>query len=61
MLSLKTALRLFEAKTLLTLTYGIEIIWEHLTERQLKGTESLKARFLKRAMGLSKYTPSRLT
>ena len=57
-LSMETALRLFEAKILPTLTYGIEIIWEYLTEKQLKNIEALKPRFLKRAMGLSKYTPS---
>ena len=61
LLRVQTAMRLFEAKILPTLTYGIEIIWEHLTERQLKSIESLKARFLKRAMALSKYTLSRLT
>jgi hypothetical protein len=60
LLSLKTAIRLFEVKVLPTLTYGLEIIWDHLAVKQLESLESLKARYLKRTMGLSKYTPSRL-
>jgi hypothetical protein len=57
---LKTAIRLFEVKDLPTLTYGLEIIWDHLSTKQLESIESLKARYLKRVIGLSKYTPSRL-
>jgi hypothetical protein len=57
---LKTAIRLFEVKVLLTLTYGLEIIWDYLSVKQLESIESLKARYLKRTMGLSKYTPFRL-
>ena len=59
-ISLKTAMRLFDAKIVPTLTYGIEIIWECLTVRQLQDIERLKATYLKRAMGVSKYTSSRL-
>ena len=60
LLSLETAIRLFNAKIEPMITYGIEIIWEHLTEKQLESIEGVKSRFLKRAMGLSKHTPSRL-
>ena len=57
-ISLKAAMRLFDIKIVPTLTYGIEIIWECLTVRQLQDMERLKATYLKRAMGVSKYTPS---
>ena len=60
LLSLKTAIRLFEVKVLPTLTYGLKIIWDHLSVKQLESIGSLKARYLKRTMDLSKYTPSRL-
>ena len=59
-LILKTAMRLLDVKIATTLTYGIEIIWEYLTVRQLKAVERLKTTFMKRAIGVSKYTPSRL-
>jgi hypothetical protein len=39
----------------------MEIIWNHLTKRNLTDIEKVKSAFLKRAMCLSKYTPSRLT
>jgi hypothetical protein len=44
LLSLQTAIRLFEAKVAPALTYGLEIIWEHLTVKQLQRIESVKAR-----------------
>jgi hypothetical protein len=34
-LSLKTASKLFKTKIMPILTYGIELIWDHLTERKL--------------------------
>jgi hypothetical protein len=61
LLSLKTAIGQFEAKVVPALTCGLEISWEHLTVKQLQSIESIKARYLKRSMGFSKYTPSRLT
>ena len=36
LLSLKTAIRLFEVKVLPTLTYGLESIWDHLSVKQLE-------------------------
>jgi hypothetical protein len=41
-------------------TYGLENIWVHLKKKQLERLEKLKATFLKKALCLSKYTPSRL-
>jgi hypothetical protein len=60
-LSMTTAMKLFDLKILPVLTYGIEIIWNHLTKSNLTDIEIVKSTFLKRAMCLSKYTPSRLT
>ena len=59
-MSLVSAMKLFDAKIWPTCTYGLEIMWEYLTPTQLRNVELLKARFLKRTLGLSKYTPSRL-
>jgi hypothetical protein len=59
-LSLTTAIRLFQLKVNPVATYGLENIWVHLKKRQLERLEKLKATFLKRAVCLSKYTPSRL-
>ena len=59
-LSLKTAMALFETKIVPILTYGIEITWEKLSSRDLLCMEKVKARFLKTALGVSKYTRSRL-
>ena len=51
---------LFQAKVLPTLTYGLDIIWDNLTVSDLNIIESLKARYLKRILGISKTAPSRL-
>ena len=59
-LSLKTAMKLFELKITPIITYGIAIIWEHLTKGNLAAIERVKAKFLKRVLSVSKYTPSRL-
>lgn len=59
-LSLKTAILLFNTKILPTLTYGLTLIWEKLNKKDLHSIEGVKAKFLKTAMGVSKYTPSRL-
>lgn len=60
-LSMSTAMKLFDLKILPIVTYGMEIIWDHLNKHNLRDVERVKASFLKRAMCLSKYTPSRLT
>ena len=59
-LSLDTAMKLFRAKILPTLSYGIEIIWPHLTVANLEIMERVKALYLKRALRLSKTTRSQL-
>ncbi|KAJ4451621.1 hypothetical protein ANN_03090 [Periplaneta americana] len=60
-ISLSTAMKLFELKITPIITYGIDLIWEHLTKNNLSDIERVKATFLKKALCLSKYTPSRLT
>lgn len=59
-LSLETAMKLFEAKVLPILTYGIETTWTDLSLGDLNTMEKVKARFLKAALGISKFAPSRL-
>jgi hypothetical protein len=61
LLSLNKAIKLFNAKTTLILTYGPDLIWEHLSFKNLTTLESVKATFLKKATGISKYTPSKLS
>lgn len=36
LLSIETAMKLFEAKVVPTATYGIDLIWEHLTKKNSK-------------------------
>ncbi|KAJ4437583.1 hypothetical protein ANN_17728 [Periplaneta americana] len=60
-ISLSTAMKLFELKITPIITYGIDLIWEHLRKNNLADIERVKATFLKKALCLSKYTPSRLT
>jgi hypothetical protein len=59
-ISLRTALQLFKLKLTPIITYGINIYWDHLKRSNLEDIEKVKARFLKKAMCLSKYTPSHL-
>ena len=59
-LSLETAMALFKSKILPILTYGIEVIWTHLNERNLATLESVKSTYIKRAIGVAKNTRSRL-
>ena len=59
-LGMETALRFFRLEITPIATYGFEIIWEYLTKRDFMELERLKATFLKKAMCLSKYTPSLL-
>ena len=59
-LSLKTAMALFVAKIVPIATYGIDLIWEKLSLKDLMTLEAVKSRFLKAALGVSKHTKSRL-
>ncbi|KAJ4429491.1 hypothetical protein ANN_21660 [Periplaneta americana] len=59
-ISLKTAMALFNAKIVPIATYGIDLIWERLSLKDLMNLEAVKSRFLKATLGISKYTKSRL-
>ena len=59
-LSLETSKQLFIAKVIPILTYGIQITWSYLKKKDLELLEKVKATFLKRALGVSKTTPSRM-
>ena len=52
-------MKLFRTKVLSTLTYGLEEVWEFLSLRQLQDLESLKPRYLKWVLGVSKFALSR--
>jgi len=47
LIALETAMQLFRLKLVPTLTYGMELIWEHLTRKQRLELEKMKARYLK--------------
>ncbi|KAJ4432554.1 hypothetical protein ANN_21177 [Periplaneta americana] len=52
---INTAMELFRVKLLPSLMYGLEIIWEYLSCRQLQELENMKPRYLKRMLGVSKF------
>jgi hypothetical protein len=60
-LSITTAMKVFDLKIFVILTYGIEIILKHFTKMNLTDIDRVKSTFLNRAIYLSKYKPSRLT
>ena len=60
LLSLQTALHLFDMKVGPTASYGIEVIWEKLTLANLEMINKVKACFLKRTLGLHASTKSRI-
>jgi hypothetical protein len=39
------------------ISYGLEMIWQHLTEKNMETIEILKVTFLKKVLCLSRYTP----
>lgn len=59
--SIKTALQLFKLMITPIIAYGLELIWEHLSKRNLAALERVKSIYLKKALCLSKYSLSRLT
>lgn len=61
LLKLETAMKLFETIIASIITYGIELYWEKLKTRDMEKIESVKARYLKKAIGISKYAPNRMT
>lgn len=60
LLSVHTALKLFNLKVAPVATYAIELIWPYLTLSDFRKIESVKSLFLKRILSVSKFTPSRL-
>jgi hypothetical protein len=60
LIALRTAMQLFRLKVVPTLTYGMELIWEYLTHKHLLGLEKMKARYMKRVLGVFQHTRSRL-
>lgn len=60
LLSIKTAVKLFNLKVSPVASYGIQIVWPYLSLTDFANLESVKANFLKRALCLSKFTKSRL-
>jgi hypothetical protein len=60
LIALGTAMQLFRLKVVPKLTYGMEMIWDYLTRKQLLELERMKARYLKRMLEVSQHTQSRL-
>jgi hypothetical protein len=58
-LSLKTAINLFDLKVSPIASYAIEEIRQFLSKNDLDKLESVKTRYFKRKLGLSKYNRSR--
>ena len=59
-LSLSTAMALFDLKVGPTVSYGIEVIWPHLTKANMAQLDRVKAAFLKRALGVHRTSRNRL-
>lgn len=59
-LSLDTAMQLFKAEILPILCYGIKVMWEQLTVKNLADIEKIKATYLKKALGVAKTSPFHL-
>ncbi|MGL5468713.1 MAG: hypothetical protein ACRDCT_11105, partial [Shewanella sp.] len=53
-LSLDCAKKLFKIKFAPMASYGIEVIWPHLNNKDFKELEKVKSRYLKRVLGVSK-------
>jgi hypothetical protein len=60
LLSLGTAIKLFDIKISPIVTYGTQVIWPYLSVSDLRQLEKVKTMYLKHAMCLSKFTKSRL-
>jgi len=59
-LSTTTAMALFQNVITPIVTYGIEIVWEKLTVKDLERIGKVKASFMKRVMGVGMNAPSRM-
>jgi hypothetical protein len=60
-ISISTAMKLFDLKIAPCISYGIRLFWHLLTVRNLQTVESVKTTFVKRLLGLSKYSKNRIT
>src|SRR5690606_12237150 len=60
LLSVKTALALFELKVEPIVSYGISVLWKHLTLRDFTCMEKAKTSYLKRCLRVCKSTRNRL-
>jgi hypothetical protein len=60
LLSFDTRIALSNLKVSPVAAYGIQLIWQDLTEQNLKKLETTEAMFLKRVLCISKYVPTRL-
>ena len=58
--NLVTAMTLFGCKINPIITYGIEIVWPHITKKNLSALGRIKLLYLKSAIGVAKTTKSRL-
>jgi hypothetical protein len=47
-LSLETAMKLFDLKTVPILTFGLDILWERHGEDNLKASENMKVTYLRK-------------
>ena len=59
-LSIDTCLELFKIKIAPIASYGIEVIWEHCSLRNLRELDKVYTLFLKRALSVSKSSKNRL-
>ena len=60
LLSMKTALALFDLKVAPVASFGIQHVWEHLSVSQLGRLDRVKPAYLKRVMGLHQNSKNRL-
>ena len=58
-LSIATAIKIFNLKIAPIASYGIELIWQHLSLDNLQTLDSIKTRFLKRVLSTSKFSKNR--
>src|SRR5690606_7105199 len=59
-LSVKTALDLFALKILPIAAYGVRHTWNYLSESDFYTLDTVKAAFIKRTLGISKFSRNRL-
>src|SRR5690606_22826929 len=53
-------IRLFQMKVLPIATYDIEYVWDYIPKKGLRLLDKVKTTFLKRTLGVSKYSKDRL-